>query len=255
MKFGAYLWFYLWVVPHVLLVAVAIVMYLRGLHKDFPIFFFYTLYEFGQFSVLFTLYLLKAPAPAHLWIYFKADQFLRAGSIALRFGILQELFESPVAHSTTIRRAIAPFLNGATALLVVLALAFIGALDYSIFGYAGLKPLFTIEALNTAQCGLLAMVFLWHGFLGLRMSSLTFGIVIGMGLVVGAEPLSRALRDIVGGQDRRTVDIIQMATFHLAVLVWLYFALVREKATAASDPTAILNGRRWAADLGRVVQL
>ena len=43
MNLSRFVYLYLWIAPHLLLVPVAILMLRRRLHKEFPIFFFYLL--------------------------------------------------------------------------------------------------------------------------------------------------------------------------------------------------------------------
>lgn len=250
MGFEHIAWLYLWVGPHLLLAVVAVLMFRKGLHRDFPIFFTYLLFELLEFCVLFTWHF-RSPAAS---TYMTVDAFSRAGDIALHFGILREIFEAPVTHSAPLRRTMAPFLNGATLLLVALALVFIGALDYSIFGDWGLGTYFTFEALNIAQCGLIVLVFLWHRFLGLRMSPFVFGVALGLGLIAASDPLVHALKGFVPLQFSRTVDFSQLGVYHLAVLVWLYYVQTREKIALDSDaalPRLIEQG----AAFERIVQL
>ena len=243
------LYFYLWIAPHVLLIAVALVMLRRGLHKKFPIFFSYLLFDFLQFCVLFTIYRRDAWAS-----YATVDILGRSGDIALRFGILQEMFESPLAHSVPLRRAMARTVNWVTFSLVLLSSMFIGSIYYNGFGHGLLQAYVTTEALNTAQCGLLVLVFLWHRFLGLRMSPFVFGIAVGMGLASSLEPSIHAWKDSVG-QNSSVPDFVQMAIYHGAVLIWLYFAQVREKIAPDANAVSLSPAREWAADLGRVIHL
>ena len=49
------LFLYLWIAPHVLQVALAVMMVRRKLAREFPAFFLYTVFEVLQFAVLFAL--------------------------------------------------------------------------------------------------------------------------------------------------------------------------------------------------------
>jgi len=251
MAFQHVIWLYLWVTPHLLLAAIAVLMFRKGLHKDFPIFFSYLLFEFLQFCFLFAV---RPREGAPSLMYIRVDMFTVAGSVALRFGTLRELFESPLARSVPLRQAMARILNWGTVVLVGLASVFIGALYYNILHHRVFAGYVVIEALNTAQCGLLALVFLWHRFLSLRMSPFAFGIAVGMGLVAGLEPFLRALNDSLGARYLRVPDLLQMGVYHAAVVIWLYFALVREEVTTDSK-AALPDLREWAADLGRIIHL
>lgn len=252
MSFQPYIWQYLWIGPHVLLIGIAILMFRKGLHKDFPIFFSYLIFEFLQFCLLYTVhYYLKVPGTVSM----KIDMFGRAGSIALRFGILQEMLEAPVAHSVPLRQAMARILNWATVVLVVLASALIGSLYYSILGHRVFQAYVTTEALYTAQSGLLVLVFLWPRFLGLRMSAFVFGIALGMGLAVGLDPLILALKGSLTAQNSQMVDFLQMGLYHGAVLIWLYFVLVRDKNPSNAEAVPLLDVHEYAAGLGRIANL
>jgi hypothetical protein len=246
-----FIYLYLWVAPHVLLIAVALLMVRRGLHKDFPIFFSYLFFGFLQFCLLFTMYYRGAPAS---W-YVTADMICRGSDIALRFGILHEMFESPLVHSVELHGTMARTLRWVTVSLVMLASVFIGSIYYNSLGHRLLEAYVTAEGMNVAQCGLLVLVFLWHQFLGFRMSPFVFGIAVGMGLVSSLEPVIHAWKDSLVAQNSSVPDFLQMATYHCAVLIWLYFAQAREKIQANTKTAFLLNAREWAADLGRVIHL
>lgn len=244
---------YLWVAPHVLLIAVAIVMFRKGLHREFPIFFASLFFEFFQFCVLFAMYchFLKLPG----WLYMPFDLFGRAGSTAFHFGILQELFESAVKHNASLRQTTARALKWVTMVLVALASAFIGFEYYTMLGHRLLSTYATLEALNITQCFLLALVFLWYRFLGLRMSTFVFGIALGMGLTASLEPLVVAWKDSLTAGGSMIPDYLTTAAYHGTVLLWLGFALAREKVTAPSGAAPLLAMRDSAADMGRIVRL
>ena len=78
----------MWVAPHVVLAALAGIMYVRGLHKTFPLFFIYTIYEICVFLTLIGIYLF---APTHGVWYQYVFVVTLAGSAALKFGVVQEV--------------------------------------------------------------------------------------------------------------------------------------------------------------------
>lgn len=247
MSFQRLVWFGLWIAPHVLLIAVAILMLRKGRQKEFPIFFLYLLFEFVQFGVLFTMWCLKVPN--QMWV--AADRLFRAGSIALRFGIIQEMLESPLGNNIPFRRTMARMFNWVAGFLVILAAVFVGSAYYGLPSYGLLKSYTPLESLNTAQCGLIVCVFLWHRFLGVRMSSFVLGIALGVGLVVGLEPLMIAF---VAGRNLINRDSLQMVSFNLAVLGWLYFAVVRETVASQFNAAQLLQFGEWADGVGRITR-
>jgi hypothetical protein len=249
-----FIWLYLWVAPHALLAVVAAVMVRLRRHRDFPVFFSYLLFEVLQFCVLFSLSRLHAMGHLELRAstYVEIDLLGRAGSIAFRFAMIQEMLEASVPYGVPLRKAVARLLRCAAAVLALLALVFEGSV-YSWSVREMVVPAYAItQTLNILQSGLLVFVFLWHRFLGLRMQHFVVGIALGMGLVSGLEPLLHALKDW-RAVDSRTVDLLQMGVYHVAVLIWLYFARVREAITADSALVSFPDARDWAVELGRSI--
>lgn len=233
-----------------LLVGIAAGMFRKGRHKDFPVFFAYLLFEVVQFCVLFVMDNLDSVSAM---TYARADLVGRIGSIAIRFGVIQELFEAPMAHCLTLRRAMSRLLNGAALFLALLASAFMASLYFRDFGEVLFPAYVPSQTLNTVQCGLLALIFLWHRILGLRMQNLVFGIALGMGLVSGFEPLLNALRITPQGNSH-LADFAGMAVYHVSALVWLYFTWAREDVRSEQD-AAVPWGEvyRWKVELGRLL--
>jgi len=242
---------YLWVAPHLLLAVVAAVMLWRRRHRDFPVFFAYVLFEILQFCALFAMYRgLLSVSPS---TYQEIDLLGRAGSIALRFGMIQEMLEASVARCARLRLTIARVLRYTAVVLALLALVFIGSV-YSWNFREMIVPAYAInQTLNILQCGLLALVFLWHRYLGLKMQDFVVGIALGMGLVAGLEPLLHALTDSQA-VDPKVVNLLPMGAYHLAVLIWLYFASARHKEFASGSAVASFpDARKWAVEVGRSI--
>jgi len=85
------------------------------------------------------------------------------------------------------------------------------------------------------------------------MQDFVVGIALGMGLVAGLDPLLNALKDF-RTLKQPVVDLLQMGTYHISVLVWLYFASAREASTSIADVPALLRARKSAVDLAEVIR-
>lgn len=227
-----YIFLYLWIGPHLLLPVIAALMYRRGQHKAFPIFFSYLFFQFLKTCVLFSIYWMKAPPI----VYREAHLIGLSVGMAFQFGILQEIFAAPAAGGTSLRRGMAGKLNWIAAGLVFVGTFFIAAFYYSKFDHPMVHTYLVSESISAAQCALIVLAFLWYRFLGLRMSPLAFGIAVGMGLETGADPLLVILKNSVSPASYRSVDILQMAIYHVAVLIWVYYAWVREEVPVDSNP-------------------
>ena len=240
---------YLWVAPHVLLALVAAFMFRSHRYRDFPVFFGYLLFEILQFCVLFSLGRLVNVSVS---TYQQIDMFGRAGSIVFRFAIVQELLEASVAHSPSLRKTAAWMLKCAAVFLALLASVFIGSV-YSWNVRRMIFPAYAVNhALNLVQCGLLAFVFLWHRFLRLKMRSFVIGIALGMGLVASLDPVLAAL-DNFRAMDSLLVNLLQLGAYHVSVLIWLYYATVKQEATSYADVTSVRHAHESAVELGRLI--
>ncbi|MBZ5667448.1 MAG: hypothetical protein LAO30_22970 [Acidobacteriia bacterium] len=247
---------YLWVAPHALLAVLAVVMFRSRRHREYPVFFGYLLFEILQFCLLFAMSRLFVMTRAG-WgasAYVQIDLLVRAGSIAFRFGIIQEILEASVAHSASFRKTMAWMFRCSATLLALLAAVFIGSI-YSWGVRDMILPVYAVRhTLNIVQCGLLAFVFVWYRFLGLKMQGFVVGITLGMGFVAGLEPLLDAVKDF-RLVDSQIVDMATMGLYHVSVLIWLYFAIVQEELTSDSAVAALPDARKWVAELGRFTWL
>ena len=242
-----YIWLYLWVAPHVLLAAVAIVMVRTRRHQDYPIFFSYLLFEIVQFCILFVMSRMESVP----WsTYQQIDLFGRAGSIAFRFAIIQEMLEASVARSPSLRRTMAWILRCSAVVLAMLAVVFIG----SVYSWSVRQMIFPAYAVNQTfnilQCGLLALVFVWHRFLGLKMRHFSVGIALGMAWVAGLEPLLDAMKNFRVAAPQ-FVDLLEMGAYHISVVLWLYFAQAKAESASSFAVASFLDARKWALELGR----
>jgi hypothetical protein len=245
-----FIWLYLWIVPHALLIVVVIAMFRRRLHKQFPIFFSYLAFEFLRFCILFAIYRHGGPS----WLYARIDILCRTGDVALRFGVLQELFDSPLLYDGRLPRNIARLRNGVTALVVIFAAIFVGLFCYRIIDHWTVPSYVVVEAMNASQCGLLILVFLWHRFLGHRMSPFPFGMAVGLGLLVGVEPFVWALAAL-SPQYWVAADFVNMGTYHLVVVLWLYSAYAREKAPSEVQIAPLPQLQEWVVDLEKTTRI
>src|SRR5882724_11190808 len=85
----SFLWHYLWLAPHALQIAVAIVMVRRRLVREFPVFFAYTLFQIVEEGTLFILDHSPAIRPLTYWY---AHWVGLAVDVPLRFAIIAESF-------------------------------------------------------------------------------------------------------------------------------------------------------------------
>jgi hypothetical protein len=237
---------YLWIAPHTLLVAVPVIMVVRRLHKNFPFFFVYSLYETLGFLLRFAVYLRGSHSNS---LYRYVFALTLAGSVALRFGIIQEIFNNVFRDYPRLEGIAARLMRWVTGVLLIAAV--ITAI-YS----AGVSPenLMTGVALLDrcvviVQAGLLLFLFLFASTFGLSWGSVTFGIALGFGVLASTELAVSAmhLTRLTEGT-ANLLDLVRTGSYHVTVLVWLGYLVKAEKTVnAASSAAPELD--RWSGEL------
>jgi hypothetical protein len=244
-KFALY---YLWIAPHALLVAVPVLMYSRRLHKNSPIFFFYTLYETFEFLLLFSAYM-----AGHATGVLYRNVFIAtlAGSTALRFGIIQEIFDNVFRDYSRLRRLAATFMRWLTGLLVLAAILatfyFSGtAADNLMVGVRLLERSVTI-----IQAGLLLFLFLFSRVFGLSWRNYTFGIALGFAIFASTEIAGWTLGlTALTEHSKDLLDLLPTGSYHVSVLVWLGYLVAAEKPVGAATYT-VPEMDQWSGELER----
>lgn len=240
--------FYLWIAPHVLLAAVSVLMFLRGLHRKLPLFFVYTLYETLGFLLRFAAYMLGHGLGG---LYRYVFLVTAAGSTALRFGIIQEIVNS-VFHDYPRLEAVA------TPLMRWLAGLLLFAVILSVFYFSGTIPdniLVVVRLLGRSvaiiQAGLLLFLFLFSRMFGLSWRSFVFGIAFGFAIFASTELAKWTLElTALTEHSKDLLNLLPTGSYHVSVLVWLGYLLKAEKPfSAAAYPVPEIE--HWSGELER----
>lgn len=241
-------WYYAWIAPHVFLAVLSLLMLMRRLHKQFPIFFVYCVYETLEFFLLFYI---RTVLPAHTELY--RDVFIAtlAGSTALRFGIIQEIFNNVFRDYPRLEIIATTSTRWVTGLLVLGAILIAayssGTISDSLMAGVALLD----RSVIVIQAGLLLFFFLFSRLLGLSWHSYTFGIALGFGIFASTELAYWALRLIdLTEHAKDLLDFLPTGSYHVSVLVWLGYLLAAEKPVGSSAyPVPEID--RWSGELER----
>src|SRR5882724_6103956 len=208
---------YLWCAQPLLQSAVALVLWRRKLHKQFPVFFSYVLAQICIFAVTFPLNLYN-----YEW-FFYAYWPGAALSALLSFRVIHEVFLDVFRPYYTLKDLGTVLFKwtGVVMLLVSVVVAFSNS--------ANSDPL--IQAITTlqrsvrmVQCGLILFLLLFSRFLGVSKRQQSFGLASGFGLFASVELILLALHS--GGYlDVLRMALINTAMYDLAIVIWLGYAL------------------------------
>jgi hypothetical protein len=245
-------YYYLWVGPHVLLASILVAMYLRRLHRQFPMFFLYVAFEMLQCGVLLGISLSPIGFdPPYTTVY----SIGLAISTAIRFAVISELYRH------FFRRY--PALNGpgrylfCGSIVVLLLIATIVAVSAPATNTNFLFNLtYALDrAVSVLQCGLLISLFAFSRYFALSWRSHAFGIALGLGIFASVELATSSVWLHLGDFGDRAVNLFTMATYHLCVLIWMFYLLRPEEPTSYfSNPPPSHDLDVWNNELQRLVQ-
>jgi hypothetical protein len=250
----SFLWHYLWLAPAVLQLAVALLLWRRGMHRQFPVFCCYLLFGVVETAILYGFDVSSTVSPQAWWFAYCA--FLMAESV-LKLAVIAELLRHLLQHWSALARMMRS-LVGAVGVALVFFATVAAALrepnrtPWLIWAAHGLSQSFYI-----VLAGLIVSVLLLSVYFNVKWDKITFGIALGFGvywcehLAAWAVTAGRAL----DGESAAKFDMANMATYHLTVLIWLYYALATE---TVSEPSAgELPDHRldvWNRELERLLQ-
>lgn len=247
------LWHYLWLAPHVLELGLALVLWRRGRWREFPVFFSYLIFVGVEEIVLYGLDV----APGVSWETWWGT--LWVGTIVeglLKFGVIAELLHHLLRPWPALANVGRNFVRAAGVLLVLVAViaAALTAPNNAHWLISGSHRL--RQTVYITDAGLILSLFLLAAYFHVPWEKGRFGIALGFG-VVWCEHLAVAA---IAGASALTVrpellDLLNMATYHVAVLIWLYYLLVPIKVareSVVSLPES--NLAVWNRELERLLQ-
>ena len=106
------------------------------------------------------------------------------------------------------------------------------------------------------DCGLALFLFLFAAHFKLIWNHRAFGIALGLGVVWCEHMAVWALNASGAWLDKSSLlDFLNMATYHVCVLIWFYFLLVPEKVATTSAVSLPENNLDiWNRELERLLQ-
>jgi hypothetical protein len=250
----SFLWHYLWLAPHVLQVALAMLIWRSGLYKSLPAFLVYLIFEAIEEFTLYGMDVLPSVSFVAWWRAFCIGVTIEG---LVKFALIGELFFHLLRPWPALAKLGNRLLSGTGAVLVLLATlaaayAPIDDPQFSLISRAHILQ----QTLYIIQCGLVLFLFLFAAHFKVAWNNRTFGIALGLAIVscehLGAWAVmaSGALMD-----KRHLLDFLNMATYHLCVLIWFYYLLVPQKSSTTSAVSLPENNLDiWNRELERLLQ-
>jgi len=209
----------LWVSHPVIEIPLAGIMYWRNLHRRFPVFFCYILFQVAQFFILFPIFRSDRPLE-----YFFAYWLGALVCWAFGFTILREAF-SDVFCPFPFSKDMGTVMMKWTGLVLLLS-----AIVFCAYAAGPLTSLLNImialeRCVRFTQCALILFLLLVSRYLGVSWRRPSIGIALGFGWFAGIELL--AFTQYSGGEIYQSIfNLLNIAAYTLALVVWISYAAV-----------------------------
>jgi hypothetical protein len=246
----SFLWHYLWIAPHALQIIIAIVMVRRGLWREFPVFFVYTLFEVVQEGTLFIQDHRAAVLGDEYW---QDRWWFLSVEVPLRFALVFEIFSSVFRDYPGLKRLTHILFRVATLFLLFAAIAFTShAPDDGTAPILSRVGLLDIDV-SLMQSGLLLLLVGFASYFGLYWRSPAYGIAFGFGIFASVRLATDAVWVWDSSVPGYVFDMVNMATYHGCVLIWLAYLLAPERVRHRLKELPENSLEQWNAELQRLL--
>ena len=248
------LWHYLWVAPNALLLLLAALIWRRKLHKQFPVFLLFAVVLAIEQLTVYLADVIPSVAPLVFWRVVWLGLLVEA---LIKFALIGEIFVRVFGQYPSLAKLGKLLINGVGVALVLLATITAAYTpkdntDWIVSGAHILE-----QAIYLIECGLLLSLFVFVAYFKLHWSRSAFGIALGLGISACVHLATWALmaNGNFPAHYRIFLIFLNMATYHVCVLIWFYYLLVPQRSDAAS---AVLvpehNLELWNRELERLIQ-
>lgn len=229
----------LWFASPCLQATALVYMFRRGLHREYPFFFNYTLLSALSVPVLAIVSVASYPAYYYAWM-------VNTGlCLLLSFLVLQEIFQNAFRPYEALRDLGVILFRWSA--LVVLLVAVMWALNSTPkLDQHLLRDVFFLadRSLRLAQCGLVFFLLLLSDYLGIPHRSFLFGISVGFGFFAAIDMLV-----VTGGMHHTALHKSVLTQIHsgaylVATLIWLGYTLAAPARSAVLDGS-VMRSRDW----------
>jgi hypothetical protein len=242
---------YLWIAPHLLLTWVAFLLLKRRLHVKYPVFFGYVCYEIIEFVLLF----LVSQRNLNLGAYY-AHIYLGtlAISTALRFGVIQEIFDNIFREQERAETIARVSLKWTTLFWVSVAIVCSIFLSGHTSGTLIAGAAWVGRGVAIIQCGLVLFLFLFSKLVGVSLQSYPFGMALGFGVLSSVELANWAMHtQDLSVAAAKILNLLPTGGYHIAVLLWIGYLIAPASNTVQPFELSLATVKEWNVELKRLL--
>jgi hypothetical protein len=217
---------------------VLVAMYRRGLHRDYPYFFNYTVLQVVSEPILFVVQ--RHSYTLYYWGYWVSI----ALSALVSFAVLQEIFHEAFRPYEALRDLSSILFRWSALVVLLVAVMWIIAAAQSSQVDAVTNSILLIQrGVRLMQCGLVFFLLLFSEYLGISRRHLVFGIALGFGIFASVNMLWAAAVAHGTFVHAPVLRQINSAGYAIAVMIWLgYTALAPARSSVA---VAAARSKDW----------
>ncbi len=222
------------------------------MHREFPAFFCYAILEPVGVG---TLYLIDISPSVSATTYWRSSFAFLVVEAFIKFIVIGEVLTHLLRRYPSLGRMAKVLISGVGIVLVFTATIIAAFSNPSTFWLISATRVLG-RSVSVVQCGLILFLFLFAAHFHLTWERSVFGIIFGFGISAAVFLAHWALMtDWLFGQKSYLLDFLNMATYHVCVLIWCYYLLVPQKnATTSAVLLPEHNLDIWNRELERLLQ-
>jgi hypothetical protein len=215
----------LWIFAGIVQFVALAIMARRKFFREFPAFFSYLVVHVIEDLVAF--YVERHFGRASR-IYFDQYWIAQAILIALRFGVIYEIFSLVFQPYEGLRQLAAVLFRWAGLALLLMAIftAVAGPGNEPYWAFDG--SIIVERSIDLVQCGLLIFLYLFSSYFGLTWRHQVYGIALGFGLIASIELVASAVGTEFSSLTNFIVNFLPRAAYDSAATIWIVYLLSSE---------------------------
>ena len=236
----------LWFAHPALQASLVGIMLWRKLHRTFPTFFVYVVFQILVFAITFPL-----QSPRFYAIFFYLYWATTAVSVIFGFRVIHEIFLDVFRPYHTLRDLGSVLFKWAGLVMLMVA-AVVAASTASGTEHPLQTGIMTLQrSVRVVQCGLILFLLVFSRYLGTNWRQKSFGIALGFDAFASVELSLVALNASTANLISQVLtSFINMTAYNITILVWVGYMLLKSPARA---PAAhMLRPQRWEEGLSAI---
>ena len=227
----------LWFSASTIQLGVLVAMYRRGLQREYPYFFNYTVLQVVGDPILFVM------NRQGYTLYYFSYWLSAALSALISFAVLYEIFQHAFRPYEALRDlGVILFRWSALVILLVAGMWAVTSGHPAQEGSITNAILLAERSVRLMQCGLVFFLLLFSEYLGISRRNLLFGIALGFGLFASVNMLVASGLSHAGVVHVSVLRWINSGAYNLSALIWLGYTAL---APSRSGAQAARRSQEW----------